>query len=71
MEQHKLLEDKKQNTKKQHLKGKLSARERLGLLLDRDSFTEIDAHVLHRSGNFGLGDKRIPGDGVVTRVWTG
>ena len=66
MEQHKLLEDKKQNTKKQHLKGKLSARERLGLLLDRDSFTEIDAHVLHRSGNFGLGDKRIPGDGVVT-----
>jgi len=50
----------------QHAKGKLSARERLDLLLDEGSFVEFDRFVLHRSDDFGLGDQRIYGDGVVT-----
>lgn len=52
--------------KKQHDKGKLTARERLDLLLDKDSFEEIDPFVTHRSDKFGLDDKKIAGDGVVT-----
>jgi propionyl-CoA carboxylase beta chain len=51
---------------KQHDKGKLTARERLDLLLDDDSFEEIDPFVTHRSEAFGLDEKRILGDGVVT-----
>ncbi len=51
---------------KQHDKGKLTARERLDLLLDPDSFVEFDAFVVHRSSDFGLQDQRILGDGVVT-----
>jgi len=50
----------------QHQKGKLTARERLALLLDEDSFEEFDMFVEHRSSDFGMGDQRIPGDGVVT-----
>jgi propionyl-CoA carboxylase beta chain len=50
----------------QHAKGKLTARERLDLLLDDDSFVEFDAFVTHRSNDFGLDDQRILGDGVVT-----
>ena len=50
----------------QHEKGKLTARERLDLLLDADSFVEFDAFVTHRSSGFGLEDQRILGDGVVT-----
>jgi propionyl-CoA carboxylase beta chain len=50
----------------QHDRGKLTARERLDLLLDPGSFVEIDAFVTHRSRDFGLEDQRIPGDGVVT-----
>jgi propionyl-CoA carboxylase beta chain len=50
----------------QHAKGKLTARERLDLLLDPDSFVEFDAFVTHRSYDFGLDDQRILGDGVVT-----
>jgi propionyl-CoA carboxylase beta chain len=52
--------------KAQHAKGKLSARERLDLLLDTGSFVEFDRFVVHRSEDFGLGDQRIYGDGVVT-----
>ncbi len=52
--------------KKQHDKGKLTARERLDLLLDDGSFDELDPFVTHRSEAFGLDEKRIPGDGVVT-----
>lgn len=52
--------------KKQHDKGKLTARERLDLLLDKNSFEEIDPFVTHRSNKFGLEDKKIAGDGVVT-----
>ncbi|MGF1669305.1 MAG: acyl-CoA carboxylase subunit beta [Balneolaceae bacterium] len=51
---------------KQHAKGKLTARERIDLLLDNDSFEEIDAFVTHRSTNFGLEKQKILGDGVVT-----
>jgi acetyl-CoA carboxylase carboxyltransferase component len=50
----------------QHSRGKLSARERLELLLDEGSLTEIDAFVTHRASDFGLDDERYLGDGVVT-----
>jgi propionyl-CoA carboxylase beta chain len=50
----------------QHAKGKLTARERLDLLLDEDSFEEFDMFVEHRSHEFGMQDQRVPGDGVVT-----
>ncbi|MFM8455786.1 MAG: carboxyl transferase domain-containing protein, partial [Ignavibacteria bacterium] len=49
-----------------HTKGKLTARERLDLLLDPDSFEEIDMFVRHRSTNFGLEKQRPLGDGVIT-----
>ncbi len=52
--------------KTQHDKGKLSARERLDLLLDDGSFVEFDRFVTHRSTDFGLDAQRIFGDGVVT-----
>src|SRR5207248_11154118 len=50
----------------QHEKGKLSARERLDLLLDEGSFVELDRFVVHRSHDFGLEAERPFGDGVVT-----
>ncbi|MCB9171253.1 MAG: acyl-CoA carboxylase subunit beta [Flavobacteriales bacterium] len=50
----------------QHKKGKLTARERLDLLLDEGSFQEIGQLVTHRSQNFGLGDQVYLGDGVIT-----
>ncbi|MSO89740.1 MAG: acyl-CoA carboxylase subunit beta [Rhodospirillaceae bacterium] len=50
----------------QHAKGKLTARERIEVLLDADSFEEYDMFVEHRSADFGLADQKIPGDGVVT-----
>ncbi len=50
----------------QHAKGKLTARERIGLLLDEGSFEEFDMFVEHRSHDFGMDAQRIPGDGVVT-----
>ncbi len=50
----------------QHKKGKLTARERLDLLLDPDSFNEMDMFVTHRSSDFGLDEQQILGDGVVT-----
>ncbi len=50
----------------QHNKGKLTARERLDLLLDPDTFNELDMFVTHRSTDFGLEEQKIPGDGVVT-----
>jgi len=55
-----------QRIEKQHEKGKLTARERLDLLLDPGSFEEIDAFVTHRSSAFGLGKQQFLGDGVVT-----
>jgi hypothetical protein len=50
----------------QHGKGKLTARERLDVLLDEGSFREYDKLVVHRCTNFGMDEKHIPGDGVVT-----
>jgi acetyl-CoA carboxylase carboxyltransferase component len=50
----------------QHARGKLTARERLDLLLDPDTFQEVDALVVHRATDFGLADERYFGDGVVT-----
>lgn len=54
----------------QHQKGKLTARERLTLLLDRDSFEEIGALVLHRTRDFGMDEQQFYGDGVVTGYGT-
>jgi propionyl-CoA carboxylase beta chain len=50
----------------QHAKGKLTARERIELLLDEGSFEEWDMFVEHRCADFGMAGNRIPGDGVVT-----
>jgi propionyl-CoA carboxylase beta chain len=54
----------------QHKKGKLTARERLDLLLDEGSFEEFDMFVTHRCREFGLDKQRIAGDGVVTGYGT-
>ncbi len=54
----------------QHDRGKLTARERIDLLLDEDSFVELDRFVTHRSTDFGLEDRKILGDGVVTGYGT-
>src|SRR3978361_2230849 len=50
----------------QHRRGKLTARERIELLLDKGSFEEFDMFVEHRSSDFGMEKTKIPGDGVVT-----
>src|ERR1043166_1821561 len=50
----------------QHKKGKLTARERLDLLLDEGTFVELDRFVVHRSTDFGLEEQKFYGDGVVT-----
>ena len=51
---------------KQHKSGKLTARERVTLLLDRDSFQEAGLFAKHNGKFFGMGDKDLPADGVVT-----
>jgi propionyl-CoA carboxylase beta chain len=51
---------------KQHERGKLTARERIDLLVDPGSFVEIDPFVTHRCVDFGMEKKKVPGDGVVT-----
>src|SRR5687768_18612852 len=50
----------------QHAKGKLTARERLDLLLDEGSFEEWDKLVEHRCLDFGMAEQKVPGDGVVS-----
>ena len=55
----------KKRIEKQHAKGKLTARERLDLLFDKDSFCEIDTFVKHRSVNFGMEKTEIESDGVI------
>ena len=55
---------------RQHEKGKLTARERITMLLDENSFEETDMFVEHRSHDFGMEEQRIPGDGVVTGYGT-
>jgi propionyl-CoA carboxylase beta chain len=54
----------------QHSRGKLTARERIELLLDEGSFEEWDTFVEHRCTDFGMADKKVPGDGVVTGTGT-
>lgn len=51
---------------KQHEKGKLTARERIELLLDEGTFVEINPFITHRTIDFGMADLEGPGDGVVT-----
>lgn len=53
---------------KQHKNGKLTARERIDLLLDKGSFFELDKFVKHRCTNFGIDKKEIPADGIVTGI---
>jgi len=55
-----------ERTERQHAAGKLTARERIAILCDPGSFEEVDAFVVHDASAFGMGDKKIPGDGVVT-----
>ncbi|MCC6204905.1 MAG: methylmalonyl-CoA carboxyltransferase, partial [Hyphomicrobiales bacterium] len=50
----------------QHAKGKLTARERIEVLLDEGSFEEFDMYVTHRATDFGMASQKVPGDGVVT-----
>lgn len=79
MDKNQNLKDRREATKlgggearieKQHSQGKLSARERVTLLLDEGSFNEIGQFVEHRSTSFGLEKNKIPGDGVVTGYGT-
>ena len=51
---------------KQHQAGKMTARERLDLLFDEGSFTELDRFVTHRVSDFGMDKRKVAGDGVVT-----
>ncbi|HKD19375.1 MAG TPA: carboxyl transferase domain-containing protein, partial [Thermoanaerobaculia bacterium] len=55
---------------RQHAEGKLTAHERIELLLDRGSFLELDPFVVHRCRDFGSDRTRIPGDGVVCGAGT-
>ncbi len=55
---------------KQHADGKLTARERIGILLDEGSFVELDRFVKHRCYNFGQETKELPGEGVTTGYGT-
>jgi propionyl-CoA carboxylase beta chain len=52
--------------RRQHEGGRLTARERIALLFDPDTFEEIDKFVTHRCRDFGMADQVIPGDGVVS-----
>ena len=54
----------------QHKKGKLTARERVDLLMDPGSFEEVGALVIHRTRDFGMEDQVYPGDGVITGYGT-
>ena len=60
----------KKRIEEQHAKGKLTARERVELLLDPGSFNELDQFVVHQCTEFGMGEKKTPGDGVVTGYGT-
>ncbi len=55
---------------KQHEKGKLTARERLDILMDKGSFVETDPFAVHRAHDFGMDRKRPPGDGAITGFGT-
>jgi propionyl-CoA carboxylase beta chain len=61
-----LLGGGEERIKTQHKKGKLTARERVDLLLDPGTFQELDMFATHRTSDFGLADQKVLGDGVVT-----
>jgi len=65
-----LLGGGKERIRRQHAGGKLTARERLDLLLDKNSFVELDRFVTHRCSDFGLDQQHFLGDGVVTGYGT-
>ncbi|MEK7807335.1 MAG: carboxyl transferase domain-containing protein, partial [Chloroflexota bacterium] len=56
----------KQRVDQQHDRGKLTARERVALLMDEGTFEELDTFVTHRATDFGLADRKFLGDAVVT-----
>ncbi len=60
----------KARVERQHENGKLTARERINILLDKDSFEEFDKFVVHRCKDFGMEDKKFLGDGVITGCGT-
>lgn len=66
MRERAMLGGGERRIQQQHAKGKLTARERLELLLDEGSFEEIDMFVTHRISDFGMGEQQVLGDGVVT-----
>ena len=70
MEQLSLLGGGQERVQKQHEAGKLTARERIDLLLDPGSFCELDRFVTHRAIDFGMAEKKILGDGVITGYGT-
>ena len=70
MKYHSGLGGGEDRIKQQHKKGKLTARERVELLLDKGSFVELDRFVTHRSHDFGMAEQQILGDGVVTGYGT-
>ena len=51
---------------KQHASGRMTARERINMLLDKGTFCELDKFVTHRCNDFGMDKKQIAGDGMVT-----
>ena len=65
-----LLGGGEKQIEKQHKAGKLTARERLNLLLDEGSFVELDQFVTHRCSDFGMDKSEVPGEGVVTGYGT-
>ncbi|MCK4733086.1 MAG: hypothetical protein KAT65_11580, partial [Methanophagales archaeon] len=58
--------EKNEKVRRQHVAGKLTARERIKKLLDPDSFVETNAFAKHRCTDFGMENKELPADGVVT-----
>ncbi|MBI2900152.1 MAG: methylmalonyl-CoA carboxyltransferase, partial [Planctomycetes bacterium] len=56
----------RERVEKQHAAGKLTARERIDLLVDEGTFEEIDMFVQHDCSHFGMAGRKVPGDGVVT-----
>lgn len=69
-EQGQIAQGGPEAVRKQHLSGKLTARERLSLLFDAGSFTETDLLMRHRSTNFSMGKTEVPAEGVVTGYGT-
>lgn len=65
-QQAEILKGNPQAIERQHARGKKTARERIDLLLDPGSFVEFDKFAVHRCNHFGMGEKKILGDGVIT-----